>query len=337
MAGEVALEAADRFAGALAFGAAAGDVVAGAGWQRARVTMTRCSAALIWRLPPWSRRWRWVLPELAGIGATPAARASLAGVAKRWAPAISPTSLAAVSGPNPGSVSSCGAICGDELGDLALECLDRLGELADAPQLVAGDADAHRLLSPREPAGDARRPAAVEQRAAGQFELGPEVVQMPLQRAVEPDALTDQPFAVIDQQPQVELGPIQVRDRERLQALLQRGAGDGERVDRIGLAALTSALAAPSRTGASGSATPARRGRSETAPTTPRHAGSPQAPRPARHQGRAPTATAHRTRAGRPGRSARPATRRSPPRPRRSCANACECPRQARSLPSSSS
>jgi hypothetical protein len=40
---------------------------------------------------------------------------------------------------------------------------------------------------------------------------------MPLQRAVERDALTDQPFAVIDQQPQVELGPIQVRDRERLQ------------------------------------------------------------------------------------------------------------------------
>jgi hypothetical protein len=29
-----------------------------------------------------------VFPELAGIGATPAARASLAGVAKRWAPAL---------------------------------------------------------------------------------------------------------------------------------------------------------------------------------------------------------------------------------------------------------
>ena len=39
----------------------------------------------------------------------PAARASLASVAKRPAPAISPTSLAAVSGPSPGSVSSCGA------------------------------------------------------------------------------------------------------------------------------------------------------------------------------------------------------------------------------------
>jgi hypothetical protein len=34
---------------------------------------------------------RCVLPELAGIGATPAARASFAAVAKRCAPAISPT------------------------------------------------------------------------------------------------------------------------------------------------------------------------------------------------------------------------------------------------------
>jgi hypothetical protein len=111
VAGEVALETADGFAGGLAFAAATLDVVLGRGWQRARVTMTRCSAALIWRLPPWSSRWRCVLPELAGIGATPAARASLADVAKRWAPAISPTSLAAVKGPNPGSMSSCGAIC----------------------------------------------------------------------------------------------------------------------------------------------------------------------------------------------------------------------------------
>ena len=70
---------------------------------------------------------------------------------------------------------------------------------------------------------------------------------MPLQRAVERDALTDQPFAVIDQQPQIELGPVQVRDREGLQALLQRDARDAERVDRIGLAALASALASAGR------------------------------------------------------------------------------------------
>jgi hypothetical protein len=51
-------------------------------------------AVLSCRLPPRSRRWRLVLPELTGIGATPAARASLASVANRLAPAISPSSLA---------------------------------------------------------------------------------------------------------------------------------------------------------------------------------------------------------------------------------------------------
>jgi hypothetical protein len=49
---------------------------------------------------------------------------------------------------------------------------------------------------------------------------------MPQQRAVELDAMADQPFAVVDEQPQVELGPVEVRGREGLRALLQRGAGD---------------------------------------------------------------------------------------------------------------
>ena len=82
------------------------------------------------------------------------------------------------------------------------------------PQLVTSDPDARGLLSARKATRDARCPAAVEQRAAGQLELGPEIVWMRLQRAVEPDALTNEPLAVIDQQPQIQLGPIQVRDRE---------------------------------------------------------------------------------------------------------------------------
>jgi hypothetical protein len=111
--------------------------------------------------------------------------------------------------------------------------LNRLRELADATQLVTRDADAHRLLSPRQTTHDPRPPAAVEQRTAGQLQLGPEIVQMPRQRAVERNALTNQPLAVIDQQSQIELGPIQMRDRERLQAFLQRDAGDTQRVDRV--------------------------------------------------------------------------------------------------------
>jgi hypothetical protein len=77
-----------------------------------------------------------VLPELTGIGARPAARASLASLLKRPAPAISPTSLAAVSGPTPGSESSWGRELGDELGDLGLQRGDRVGQLAQAAQLV---------------------------------------------------------------------------------------------------------------------------------------------------------------------------------------------------------
>src|SRR4051794_41795836 len=73
-AGEVAFQAADRFAGGLAFAASTLDVVACLGWQRARVTITRCRAALIWRVPPRARRRGGGLPGLAGGGAAPAGR-----------------------------------------------------------------------------------------------------------------------------------------------------------------------------------------------------------------------------------------------------------------------
>jgi hypothetical protein len=66
---------------------------------------------------------------------------------------------------------------------------------------------------------------------------------MPLQRAVELDALANQPFAVVDEQPHVQLRSVQLRGRERLEPLLQRGAGDVERVDQVRLAAPTGALA----------------------------------------------------------------------------------------------
>ena len=95
----------------------------------------RWIVALIWRLPPRSRRWWLVLPELTGIGATPAARASLASLANLLAPAISPTSLAAVSGGSRAGEQMRREL-GDKLGDLGLERLDRLRKLADAAQLV---------------------------------------------------------------------------------------------------------------------------------------------------------------------------------------------------------
>jgi hypothetical protein len=49
-----------------------------------------------------------------------------------------------------------------DLSDLGLQRLDRVRGLADAAQLVTGDANAHRLLGAREPPGDAGAPGAVE-------------------------------------------------------------------------------------------------------------------------------------------------------------------------------
>jgi len=62
-------------------------------------------------------------------------------------------------------------------------------------------------------------------------------VQVPLERVVECDALSDQALAVIDQQPQIELGPVQMRRRQLVEAFAQRGPGDGDRVDAVGLPA----------------------------------------------------------------------------------------------------
>ena len=54
---------------------------------------------------------------------------------------------------------------------------------------------------------------------------------MPLQRVVDRHTRANEPFAVIDQQPQIELGPVQVRGRQRVETFSQGGPGDGERVD----------------------------------------------------------------------------------------------------------
>jgi len=66
-------------------------------------------------------------------------------------------------------------------------------------------------------------------------------MQMPLQAVVERHALADQAFAVIDEQSQIEFGTVELHGRERVDALPQRCAGDGQRVDAVGLAAPTRA------------------------------------------------------------------------------------------------
>jgi hypothetical protein len=207
-AGEVAFEAADRFAGALALGAFAVEIVAGLGVAAGAGDGDAVDRGV----------------DLAVAAAVEAVAVGRAGADGDWCQAGGARELG-VGGeaggagdladelgcrqwPEAGLGEQLRRDLRDELGDLGLERLDRVRQLAKAPELVTGDPNAHRLLGPRQAPGDAGAPLDREQRAAWQRELGPEVVQMPLQRVVEPDALTNQPLAMIDQQPQIQLGAV---------------------------------------------------------------------------------------------------------------------------------
>jgi hypothetical protein len=61
---------------------------------------------------------------------------------------------------------------------------------------------------------------------------------VPEQIVVQRDAHANEPFAVIDQQPYVELDAGQFGDRQALQTFTQRGPRDGDGIDEFGLAAM---------------------------------------------------------------------------------------------------
>src|SRR4029453_3892326 len=131
---------------------------------------------------------------------------------------------------------------GNERGELLLECGGRARELADALELVASDSDARGLLGALQSPGEALLPARAGEDAQRDLELGPEVVQLPAQIVDQRGALLDEPFAVIDEQPDIELAPSDLRDRQRLDARADRRAGDRDRVDAIRLARLAGAV-----------------------------------------------------------------------------------------------
>jgi hypothetical protein len=60
---------------------------------------------------------------------------------------------------------------------------------------------------------------------------------MPLQRVVECDTPADQPLAVIDEQPRIELRALQLRGWQGIQPFAQRRPRDRDRVDAAGLPA----------------------------------------------------------------------------------------------------
>ena len=140
-------------------------------------------ARLSWRSPPRCSRWRWVLPELAGIGAVPACRAKYASVGNRLAPAVWPMMIAAVTVPQPCWSSSCGAWASIRLlssasssrSSLAISLIRFRSRLRD-PQLRAAG-------QPRELAGEPRAdPWAFQRRRAELgFELAGRSDQMPAQ------------------------------------------------------------------------------------------------------------------------------------------------------------
>ena len=110
-------------------------------------------------------------------------RASLASVAKRLTQAISPSSLVAVTTPQPRSTSRLGASADDALGEFELEVVDGAGELTHATQSVPRDADARGCAGARQASGDTRLPAGHGERE--RRDLEPEVVQVPAQVVAE--------------------------------------------------------------------------------------------------------------------------------------------------------
>lgn len=119
LVGGVALQAPDDVAVGQSPDSAAGEVGHGmvrGSRRRMRISTIRCRARLAWRSPPRDSRCRFVLPEEAGIGATPHRAANCAWVAIRCG--LSPTGssrVAGTRGPIPWVASRAGlsqrAIC----------------------------------------------------------------------------------------------------------------------------------------------------------------------------------------------------------------------------------
>jgi hypothetical protein len=166
--------------------------------------------------------------------------ASRASLAKREAPAVSPTSLAAVRTPQPGSSSKARA---DEDGQLALELRGTARKLATAADKLASDSYLRRLRKASEQARYACEPARAIERAGGHLELRAELVQVPAQAVLNARALGDEVLAVVDEQPDLATFALETSSREL--GLAQSGSGDGERIDRIRLAALTDRATRP--------------------------------------------------------------------------------------------
>ena len=109
----------------------------------------RWTAVLGWRLPPRSRRWRLVLPGAHGHRGDAGGAGELGFGGKAPGAGDLVEQLAGRQRPGPGLGEQLRRELGDEFGDLGLRRVGGGREFAQAPQLVAGDADASGLLGAR--------------------------------------------------------------------------------------------------------------------------------------------------------------------------------------------
>ncbi len=107
---------------------------------------------------------------------------------------ISPSSLAALRAPQPGSASRAGALL-----QLAIELEDRAGEAAAAADELAGDPYLDALIVSSEPPREPVEPHGPVERSGGESERGVELVQVPAQPLLRAPALVDEIVAMIDE------------------------------------------------------------------------------------------------------------------------------------------
>ena len=323
-AGEVALEAADRFAAGLAFGLLAGEVGGGVGVQAAlgdgeavQRAVELAVAAVVEAVAVGS-------PEEAGMGAGAGGPRELGVAGEAGRRRRSRRAAWRRSGRRSRVRRAAAARARRRVRRArARASLIGAGELADAAELVASDADARGLLGARQAAGDALLPAARWISARGGISSsGQRSCRLPAQVVDQRGALRDQALAVIDEQPDIKLGARELGDGQRVKPFADRRPRDRDGIDRVRLAALAGGRYARRP---SASAAPARRAlhaRAGSAPARPTRAGSPRSPK---HAGRIERHAPSTNRSSKERRCARTVTSaRTSPVPASTAASVCE-------------
>ena len=237
VAGEVTLEAADRFSLALAFGVLALEVgasgrvgaCAGEGDDVDRAVQLAVAAAV-----------QPVALGVAGAGGD-GGDPGVAGEARVGREALCAGGVADDDrgGDRPAAVlgQQRGAMRFDQRRDLGAQGALLEGDLSDPLQDQFRDANPGAVWQTTEPAGDAFTDLRVVQAGRGEpgLQVGRELHEVPTQPVRQTTAFGDDLVAVVVEGPDFERLLVQVRDRERVDPFSECGAGDRGRVDRIGL------------------------------------------------------------------------------------------------------